>query len=102
MLYKSNDVREGRICLFDSQNNFVEQVAKFSTWLWSLEVATTSDKVSNYGVAIELTHIIQIFGINPFTKSFEIYDLNTRQISRGLTNKLMNDRFKESYRSKSS
>ena len=34
-------------------------------------------------------------------KSFEIFDLNTRQISRGFINKSMNDRFKEFYRSKS-
>ena len=33
--------------------------------------------------------------MNNEKKSFEIYDLNTRQISRGLINKSMNDRFKE-------
>ena len=37
----------------------------------------------------------QIFGINSVEKSFEIFDLNTRQISKGLFNKSMNYRFKE-------
>ena len=38
---------EGRICLFDSHTNSVEQIAKF-THLWPWEVATTKDKVDYF------------------------------------------------------
>ena len=37
---------------------------------------------------------LQIFGIDSLNKSFEIYDLDTQQISRGLINKSMNNRSK--------
>ena len=48
MLYKNDDVEEGRICLFDSHTNSVEQIAKFTNYLRSYEVATTTDKVDYF------------------------------------------------------
>ena len=77
---------EGKICLFDSRNNSVEQIAKFSDWINKYQVAATSDKVNNYDFAVELIHIIQIVAIHyQYSPGlFEIFDLKTRQISRGL------------------
>ena len=97
-----NFISEGTICLFDSHNYSVEQIAKFTNYLWPWEVATTKNKVNSYIRYFEQFFIFQIFGINEYSKSFEIYDLNTRQISRGLINKSMSDRFREFYRSRSS
>ena len=49
MLYKNdNFVNEGRICLFDSHTNSVEQIARFTKYLEPYEVATTKDKVNSY------------------------------------------------------
>ena len=75
----------GKICLFDSQSNSAEQIAKFNQLYNSYEVATTSDKVNNYDFAIELIHIIQIIVIDSTRALFEIFDLKTRQISKGLS-----------------
>ena len=72
VFYEKGKIWEGRIYLFDSQNNSVEQIGKFSSRLVPSKVATTSDKVNNYDFAIELTHIIQIFGIGSYGKLFEI------------------------------
>ena len=48
MHYKNNNgINEGKICLFDSHTNSVEQIAKF-THLWPWEVATTKDKVDYF------------------------------------------------------
>ena len=76
---------EGKICLFDSQSCSVKQIAKFSAYLEPYQVATTSDKVSNYSLAIELTHIIQVIAIDSYMNLFEIFDLKTKQISKGLS-----------------
>ena len=48
MPYNNNDILEGRIYLFDSHTNSVEQIAKFTTYLASYEVATTKDKVGYF------------------------------------------------------
>ena len=49
MLYKNdNFVNEGRICLFDSHTNSVEQIANFTNQLFTYEVATTQNKVNSY------------------------------------------------------
>ena len=48
MTYKNNNVSEGRICLFDSHTNSVEQIARFTNYLQSYEVATTKDKVDYF------------------------------------------------------
>ena len=48
MSYTNNDVREGRICLFDSHTNSVKQIAKFTESYGSYEVATTKDKVDYF------------------------------------------------------
>ena len=45
MYYENDDVKEGRICLFDSHTNSVKQIANFTDYLWPYEVATTKDKV---------------------------------------------------------
>ena len=45
MPYKNGNIYEGRICLFDSHTNSVEQIARFTNCLGSGEVATTKDKV---------------------------------------------------------
>ena len=42
---KNGNIDEGRICLFDSHTNSVEQIVKFNNYLRSYEVATTKDKV---------------------------------------------------------
>ena len=81
VLYDNNGSWEGRICLFDSHTNSVEQIAKF-THLWPWEVATTKDKVDYFIWHCQFCKF-QIFAINSDKKSFEIYDLNTRQINRG-------------------
>ena len=44
MPYENDDIWGGRICLFDSHVS-VEQIAKFTNYLWPWEVATTKDKV---------------------------------------------------------
>ena len=45
MHYQNNNgINEGKICLFDSHTNSVEQIAKFTN-LWPWEVATTKNKV---------------------------------------------------------
>ena len=46
--YKNNGSWEGRICLFDSQNHSVENIAKFNQYYWIYEVATTQNKVNSY------------------------------------------------------
>ena len=45
MYYQKGDVWEGRICLFDSHTNSVEQIAEFTNYLEVYEVAATKDKV---------------------------------------------------------
>ena len=42
------DKFEGRICLFDSQNHSVENIAKFNQNYSTYEVAATQNKVSSY------------------------------------------------------
>ena len=39
---------EGRICLFDSQDNSVENVAQFNQNYDTYKVATTQNKVNSY------------------------------------------------------
>ena len=46
--YGNNGVREGRIYLFDSHTNSVEQIAKFTNYLALYEVTTTKDKVGYF------------------------------------------------------
>ena len=47
--YKTDSGRyEGRICLFDSQNHSVENIAKFNQNYSTYEVATTQNKVNSY------------------------------------------------------
>ena len=101
MGYRNGDIWEGRICLFDSHTNSVEQIAKFTNYLLSNEAATTKDKVDYFIWHYQFCKI-QIFALDSDRKLFEIFDLNTRRISRGIINKSMNDRFKEVYRSRSS
>ena len=48
MDYENNDVSEGRVCLFDSHTNSVEQIAKFTNSLCPWEVATTKNKVDYF------------------------------------------------------
>ena len=48
MDYENDDSEEGRICLFDSHTNSVEQIAKFTNYLVLYEVATTKDKVDYF------------------------------------------------------
>ena len=48
MPYRNGDIWEGRICLFDSHTNSVEQIAKFTNGLSSNKVATAKDKVTSY------------------------------------------------------
>ena len=48
MDYKNNNISEGRICLFDSHTNSIEQIEKFHNWYWPYEVATTQNKVNSY------------------------------------------------------
>ena len=45
MPYANSSASEGKICLFDSHTNSIEQIAKFTDYLWPREVATTKDKV---------------------------------------------------------
>ena len=82
MPYKDSDVIEGRICLFDSHTNSVEQIAKFTSYLLTYEVATTKDKVDYFIWHCQFCKF-QILAINSDKRSFEIFDLNTRQITRG-------------------
>ena len=93
MLYSNGPTWEGRICLFDSHTNSVKQIARFSTWLRSYQVDIAKDKV-DYFIWHCQFRIFQIFAISGEDKSFEIYDVNTGQISRGLINKSMNGRSK--------
>ena len=46
--YYNNGSWEGRICLFDSQNHSVKNIAKFNQYYWTHEVATTQNKVNSY------------------------------------------------------
>ena len=46
--YENGTTWEGKICLFDSHTNSVEQVAKFTNGLSSNKVATAKDKVTSY------------------------------------------------------
>ena len=48
MSYKNDKIWEERICLFDSHTNSVEQIARFTNYLQSYEVATTKDKVDYF------------------------------------------------------
>ena len=91
MYYGNGDVREGRICLFNSHTNSVEQIGKYTGHYGSHEVVTTKNKVGYFICHCQFCKF-QIFGIDNYKKSFEIYDLNTRQISKGLLNKSLNDR----------
>ena len=45
---RNNGINEGKICLFDSHTNSVEQIARFTKYLEPYEVATTKDKVNSY------------------------------------------------------
>ena len=45
MPYENDNIYEGRICLFDSHTNSVEQIAKSTNSLWPYEVAAANDKV---------------------------------------------------------
>ena len=47
MPYEKDDFSEGRICLFDSHTNSVEQIAKFNHYE-PYEVTTTKDKVDYF------------------------------------------------------
>ena len=89
MYYENDDVKEGRICLFDSHTNSVEQIAKFYNYYFVVAIATTKNRVNSYVRFFKQFHRFQIFGISGEKKSFEIYDLNTQQISRGLINKFI-------------
>jgi len=46
--YKNGKISIGRICLFDSHNYSVEQIARFTNLLPPNEVATTKDKVNYF------------------------------------------------------
>ena len=48
MPYREGFIGKGRICLFDSHTNSVEQIARFTKYLEPYEVATTKDKVNSY------------------------------------------------------
>ena len=48
MDYENDDSEEGRIYLFDSHTNSVEQIAKFTEHYDPYEVATTQNKVNSY------------------------------------------------------
>ena len=48
MDYQDDDIEEGRICLFDSNTNSVEQVAEFNRGYLAYEVVTTKDKVDYF------------------------------------------------------
>ena len=43
-----NGNQEGRICLFDSQNYSVENIAKFNRNYFTYQVATIQNKVNSY------------------------------------------------------
>ena len=75
-----------RIYLFNSFTCSVEEIAKFHNYYWSYQVATTQNKVNSYVRYFEYFLKLQIFAIDGRKKSFEIFDLNTRQITRGLIN----------------
>ena len=80
--YEDDKIWKGRICLFDSHINSVEQIIKFNHYE-SYEVTTTKDKVSYFICHCQFCKL-QIFAIRSFNdKSFEIFDLNTRQITKG-------------------
>ena len=92
-LYSSNNgEQEGRIGLFNSSTCSVEKIAKFRNWYWPCQVATTQDQVNSYVRCFEELKF-QVLAIGGST--FEIFDLNTGKISKGLLNKTMSDRFKE-------
>ena len=82
MPYKSNNIWEGGICLFDSHTNSVEQITTFTSYLWPWEVATTKDKVDYFICHCQFCKF-SILAISSDKKSLEIFDLNTRQINRG-------------------
>ena len=48
MPYKKGEIREGRICLFDSHNISVKQIANFTNYLFTYEIATIKDKVGYF------------------------------------------------------
>ena len=48
MHYENDSIKRGIICLFDSQNNSVKQIAKFTNHYESYEVATMQNKVNSY------------------------------------------------------
>ena len=48
MLYENDNINEGKICLFDSHTNSVEQISKFHSGYQPHKVVTTQDKVSFY------------------------------------------------------
>ena len=48
MPYENGEIWEGRIYLFDSHTNSVEQIAKFTSYSLTYEVATTKDKVDYF------------------------------------------------------
>ena len=48
MPYRNGDIWEGRICLFDSHTNSVEQITRFTNYLALYEVAATKDKVDYF------------------------------------------------------
>ena len=86
---------EGRVALFDPQNHSVENIAKFSKNYDTYQVATTQNKVNSCVRYFRQFLGLQVFAINGEKKSFEIYDFNTGEISRGLLHKSVNDQFKE-------
>ena len=49
MHYQNNNgINEGKICLFDSHTNSVEQITTFTEYYEPFEVATTKDKVDYF------------------------------------------------------
>ena len=48
MPYENGEIWEGRIYLFDSHTNSVEQIAKFTEHYDPYGVATTQNKVNSY------------------------------------------------------
>ena len=82
MSYQNDNIWEGRIYLFDSHTNSVKQIARFSTWLRSYQVDIAKDKVDYFIWHCQFCKF-HIFALNSVTELFEIFDLNTRQITRG-------------------
>ncbi|PAV87207.1 hypothetical protein WR25_24172 [Diploscapter pachys] len=60
----------------------IKDILKMKFGREKLRLNINPDKAVVFGTAI-LADAIEIFGIDNYKKSFEIYDLNTRQISRG-------------------